>query len=45
MKKMDDLYIKMDSRLPRTKLILAMPLHKRVWRFFMLIIKGWCYWD
>jgi len=29
----------------KTKLILYFPIHKRIWRLLMLIIKGWCYWD
>lgn len=31
----------------RNRLIysLAFPIHKRVWRFLMLVLKGWCYFD
>lgn len=29
----------------RLKFVLSFPLHKRVWRLLMLIIKGECYYD
>ena len=29
----------------RTKFMLDFPIHKRLWRLAMLILKGWCYFD
>ncbi len=29
----------------RCRFVLNFPIYKRIWRFLMLVIKGWCYFD
>ena len=29
----------------RTKFVLNFPVHKRIWRLLMLLVRGWCYYD
>ncbi|KKN76909.1 hypothetical protein LCGC14_0365600 [marine sediment metagenome] len=37
--------IREEPTITRTIFRLVFPIHKRIWRFLMLIIRGWCYFD
>jgi len=39
------IYIQNEPIRVREKFVLSFPIHKRIWRLLMLIIKGWCYFD
>ena len=41
----EDLYMAYRSSENRTVYRITFPLRKRVWRLFMLLLRGWCYWD